>query len=96
MQEKNKKILLNVLDILLLVVYTKSNKGGRKMKLNMKQARKFKDISQQAIADQMGMHVQTYRKLEQHPEQITIEQAIRFCKLTGFFFDEIFLNDNLL
>ena len=66
------------------------------MKLTVKQARKLRDLSQQRAADCMGMHVQTYRKLEQNPKQMTIEQALRFCEMAEVSYGDIFLPDTLL
>lgn len=56
----------------------------------MKQARVGKGLTMSEMADIMGIHVQTYAKLEKHPEKISIEQANTFVKAVGLSFDEIF------
>lgn len=43
--------------------------------LTIKQARLLNDFSQQEMAKALGIHVQTYRKIESDPERATIKQA---------------------
>ena len=45
------------------------------MSFTIKQARLFADKTQQEMADFLGIHVQTYRKLEENPAKATVEQA---------------------
>ena len=58
--------------------------------LTMKQARIGVDMTQQEIADKMGVHVQTYQRMENHPEDVTIKQANEFAKIVGLKFEDIF------
>lgn len=51
--------------------------------LTMKQARIGINATQQEIADKMGVHVQTYARMEKHPEDITIKQATLFASIVG-------------
>lgn len=51
------------------------------MPITMKQARIGIDATQQEIADEMGIHVQTYARMEKHPEDMTIAQAKRFSEI---------------
>lgn len=51
------------------------------MSITMKQARVGIDATQQELADAMGVHVQTYARMEKHPEDMTIAQAKRFCEI---------------
>ena len=59
-------------------------------RLTMKQARIGINATQEDIAKRMGMHPQTYSKLEKHPESVTIEQGKRFCEIVGVCFEDIF------
>lgn len=60
------------------------------MTLTLKQARRLKDKSQQDLAKLLNIHVQTYRKLEQHPEELTIKQAKIICDYLKIAYDDIF------
>lgn len=64
------------------------------MKLTLKQARMMREKTQQDMANFLGVHLNTYQKLEQNQELITIRQA----KMISFFLelnvDDIFFNDN--
>ena len=51
------------------------------MPITLKQARIGIDATQQEIADEMGVHVQTYARMEKHPEDMTIAQAKRFSEI---------------
>ena len=57
--------------------------------MSIRQARRMRDISQNRMAADMGIHVQTYRKLENHPGEATIEQAKRIAQLLGMSYDEL-------
>lgn len=60
------------------------------MALTMKQARIGIDATQQEIADKMGVHVQTYARMEKHPEDITIKQAALFASIVGVPVSDIY------
>lgn len=68
--------------------------GGERLEsirqLTMKQARIGVDLTQQDVADKMGVHVQTYQRMEAHPEDVTIKQANEFAKIVGLRFEDIF------
>ena len=53
------------------------------MPLTIKQARIGIEATQQEIADKMGVHVQTYARMEKHPEDMTIKQAMQFASIVG-------------
>ena len=53
------------------------------MAITVKQARIGIDATQQEIADKMGVHVQTYARMEKNPEDMTIKEAIAFSKIVG-------------
>ena len=60
------------------------------MILNLKQARRLRDKTQEDMADLLKIHVQSYQKLEKNPELVTIEQAKKIAEFLGFTYDEIF------
>ncbi len=51
--------------------------------LTVKQLRLVKEKTQEACAIAIGVHVNTYRNLEEHPEKFTIQQAVTLCKFLG-------------
>lgn len=70
--------------------YNWNIEGGDNMKLTLKQYRLLKEMTQEKLADLAGIHVQTYRKLEKHPEKATIEQALKISEALGESYDDIF------
>lgn len=60
------------------------------MQITMKQARVGAEMTQQNVADAMGVHVQTYMRMEAHPEDVTIKQGLLFAKIVGVDFEDIF------
>ena len=59
------------------------------MSHTVRQWRLMKEISQQSVADALGIHVNTYRKLEENPNRITIEEAHKISALFGVPMDKI-------
>lgn len=59
------------------------------MALTMKQARIGIEATQQEIADKLGVHVQTYARMEKHPEDMTIKQALLFAQIVGLPISDI-------
>ncbi len=59
------------------------------MSVTVKQARIGIEATQQEIADKMGIHVQTYARLEKHPEDMTIKQAIAFANIVKLSVSDI-------
>ena len=53
-------------------------------RLSLKQARLVRGKTQNDLAKYLKIHVQTYRKLEEKPQKMTIEQAQKICKLLDF------------
>ena len=53
------------------------------MPLTLKQARVINEITQQKMADLLGIHLDTYRKIEKNPDLATIEQARKIAEATG-------------
>lgn len=64
------------------------------MQITMKQARVGADMTQQQIADKMGVHVQTYQRMEQNPQDVTIKQGKVFSEIVGCNFEDIFFDSN--
>lgn len=60
------------------------------MTVTPKQARKFIDLSQQDVADKLGVHRQTYMKWERNPDEMPVGVAKEFSKIVGRGVDEIF------
>lgn len=60
------------------------------MTISLRQARRMMDKSQNELADMLHVHVQTYRKLEENPDLVTIEQAKKISKYLGISHNEIF------
>lgn len=58
-------------------------------KLNVKQTRLVKEQTQEACANAIGIHVNTYRNLEEHPEKFTVLQAVKLCKFLGVNYDTV-------
>ena len=59
------------------------------MQQTMKQARAGAKMTQAAVADAMNVHPTTYCKMEKHPENMTIKQAMLFSNIVGLNFDDI-------
>lgn len=53
------------------------------MKLTLVQWRKIKNISQKQLAANMGVHENTIRSWEQHPERLTMEKAANVANALG-------------
>ena len=60
------------------------------MQITMKQARVGAEMTQQQVADKLGVHVQTYQRMEQHPQDVTIRQGKEFSAIVGCSFEDIF------
>jgi len=58
--------------------------------ITLRQYRRMKEKSQQYMADLLGIHVQTYRKIENNPSIATINQAKVISKELMIDYDEIF------
>lgn len=65
------------------------------MALTVKAWRKAKDITQEQMADFLGVHVNTYINWENNPQKMSIENGIKICEFLEVDFDEvIFLPEN--
>lgn len=59
-------------------------------KLTVKQHRLIREISQEEMADKIGVHVQTYRAWEESPEKISIAKAKKIAAAFNISINEIF------
>ncbi len=55
--------------------------------LTLKEQRKQAGYTREEVAESLGVELQEYSQLEDHPEQMTIEQAKAVCQFVGFDFD---------
>lgn len=60
------------------------------MQYTVKQARLLAGVTQQEMADALGVHRSTYIKMESDPEEITVGQAKKISEVTGIPVDNIF------
>ncbi|MBD8589179.1 helix-turn-helix transcriptional regulator [Peribacillus simplex] len=62
------------------------------MILTLKQARLLKGFTQREIASKLGVHVQTYSKMEKKPDEVTVKEAKEICDILELSYDFIFFN----
>jgi DNA-binding XRE family transcriptional regulator len=60
------------------------------MPLTLKKARLVSEKTQQQMADALGCYIDTYRKMEENPEKVTIENAKKISKFLNISVNEIF------
>lgn len=60
------------------------------MSYTIKQARLMSYLTQQGMAEKMGISRDTYRRIEEKPETATIAQGKKIAEITGISFDAIF------
>jgi DNA-binding XRE family transcriptional regulator len=60
------------------------------MNYSPKQARLISDLSQEQVANKLGVHVQTYRKWEKTPDEMPVGTAKQFAEIVKLPVDEIF------
>lgn len=51
--------------------------------MTLRQARVGADMTQDTVAKKLGVHVNTYRRWEQRPEEMPMGYAIRFCEIVN-------------
>lgn len=62
------------------------------MTLSVKQARLLSDLTQQAIAEKLGVHRQTYMRWELNPDEMPVGKAKEFSTIVKRNVDEIFFS----
>lgn len=65
------------------------------MGLSLKQIRLVKGKTQEEMANLLSVHVQTYRKLEENPEEVTIKQAKLISAFLDVSYNDIFFGNQL-
>lgn len=60
--------------------------------MSVKRARAFALKTQADVAKELGVSVRTYAKMEKSPDSFTVEQALKFSRLVGRSYNEIFFN----
>ena len=65
------------------------------MRLTVKEWRRAKGISQEEMAKVCGVHINTYRDLEEHPEKIKLVHAVAIANRLGLQLCDIFLIENI-
>lgn len=61
----------------------------------LRQWRRVREISQEDMARRLGIHVNTYRLWEEHPDKIKMAEALQCSEILGVPLDKIiFLPDN--
>ena len=51
--------------------------------LTLKQWRRARDISQEKMAELLGIHINTYQKWEKEPEKISVSVADKIISILG-------------
>lgn len=59
------------------------------VKLTIAQWRAVKEITQRQLGHEMGIHENTVRKYERHPENLTIAKAHKIADALGVSVDDI-------
>lgn len=57
--------------------------------MTIRQARMMQEIPQSYMAKELNICKDTYRKIEQHPEKATIEQAMKIASLLNVEYDDL-------
>lgn len=60
------------------------------MPMTLKKARLVSEKTQQEMADALGVYIDTYRKMEENPERVTIENAKKIASFLGMSVNDIF------
>lgn len=60
------------------------------MKISLKAARVNAGLKQEDIAEQLGIHVQTYQRIERNSDMATVEQAKKISAIVGVSYEDIF------
>lgn len=50
-------------------------------KMTIRELRRAREFSQESMAELLGVHVNTYRGYEEHPERIPISKAAEIAKI---------------
>lgn len=61
-------------------------------KLTLKQHRVIRELSQERMAEMLGVHINTYRNWEERPSNLTIGKAKKIANVLELSIDEINFN----
>lgn len=61
--------------------------------LTLRQLRLAKEVSQEKMAEELGVHRNTYASLEENPGKISIDQAKKISKFLEVTVDAIFFGN---
>jgi transcriptional regulator with XRE-family HTH domain len=64
------------------------------MKLTLDAWRRARGLSQEAMADAAGVHINTYRSWEQNPGEMRYDKALKIVNRLGISLDDILLPEN--
>lgn len=59
------------------------------MSLTLREWRRVKEITQEAMAQQLNIHVNTYQNWEKEPGKICFEKAVQISKILNVPLDDI-------
>ncbi|MBS6941481.1 MAG: helix-turn-helix transcriptional regulator [Slackia piriformis] len=62
--------------------------------MNLIEARKKERYTQQQVADYLGISRPTYRKMEENPETVTVEDAKKLSRFFKVDIADIFFGEN--
>lgn len=62
-------------------------------KITLKMARVGANLTQAQMAEKLGIHATTYNKWERDPGDISINDAMRICRIVNRPIDEIFFTN---
>ena len=80
-----------IVDILLIILYIQNKKGSDKLKnLKLKSARAALDLSQEQLAQKVGVTRQTIGMIEAGKYNPTINLCIAICKVLDKTLDDLF------
>ena len=65
-------------------------KGGVNLGFTVKQARQYAGFTQREMAEKLGISRDTYRKIEQSPENATVATAKKISEVVDIPIDQIF------
>ena len=60
------------------------------MRLTLKQARLVRELTQEQMALAINVHVQTYRKIEENPDEASVAEAKKLSAVLNMSYDDIF------
>ena len=59
------------------------------MSLTVREWRRVREVTQEFMANSLGIHVNTYQRWEDSPEKIPIAKAVEIASLLGVSMDDI-------